>query len=131
MTISGGPYLMKPWVHRWSKKWMSYFKIMWHDGPHLMNPYWVPVGNALSIPTNVHHLLKAKVRDFINNYKWYIPFMILQAYSALDYIVPQITILVDQWRDQLLWNHSNWGLLSFKEAYNFLHPVGRTFIGPS
>ncbi|KAK2426577.1 hypothetical protein QL285_025231 [Trifolium repens] len=48
-----------------------------------------------------------------------IPSQLSQAFPTLNNLVQQITIPFEQPQDKLLWQHSDSGVLSLKDAYSF------------
>jgi hypothetical protein len=81
-----------------------------------------PVATTLQIPNAIHGTLKNKVQEFIVNYQWSIPPKLLNAYPQLIQHVQSITIPLDLQEDRLLWNSSNCGIVSLKDAYQFIAP---------
>lgn len=82
-----------------------------------------PIVDLLDIPDSVHHLLRAKVEDFIEHGKWKIPQAILEHNHNLSSELSRISIPISPVNDSLYWAASNSGELTSKDAYNFLFPV--------
>lgn len=78
--------------------------------------------DLLQIPHDLHHLLGAKVNDFIRNGVWAIPSCLLQSYPILEDELAKITIPLFPSDDHRIWYGSDYGTLTFKEAYMFLNP---------
>ncbi|MCH94279.1 putative ribonuclease H protein, partial [Trifolium medium] len=87
-----------------------------------------PLVLSLAIPSQMHSLLKAKVKDFIEDQSWKIPNCLLLAYPILQNLVDSITIPMFEKEDKLLWNLSHDGDLSLKDAYSFYNPAGQQLI---
>ena len=84
-----------------------------------------PLVDVLNIPSDLHPFLKATVNMFINNASWKIPQYLYQNFPILQGIIEKITIPTVARDDQIIWNHSHDGNLSFKEAYEYHYNVGQ------
>ncbi|XP_024636247.1 uncharacterized protein [Medicago truncatula] len=98
-------------------------KILIGDGENTL--FWTdkwggpPLCDILQIPPNIHHLLKSRVSDYIQNYQWNIPWQLQTLFPNLKNLVEQVTIPVVHKCDKLVWTNSASGDLSLKEAYLF------------
>lgn len=81
--------------------------------------------SQLNIPVNLHTHLKAKVSDFIVNGQWNIPFSVLLTFPQVNYLAEKVTIPFEETADKLIWNSSNNGELSFKQAFEYKYGIGQ------
>lgn len=70
----------------------------------------------------IHHELTVSVCDFIHNFEWNLPSDLCNAHPVLTSQILQIEIPSELIPDSLMWKQSSNGLLTFKEAFKFLHP---------
>ncbi|KAF1882437.1 hypothetical protein Lal_00039085 [Lupinus albus] len=76
--------------------------------------------DMLRIPAAVHSSLVAKVSDFVLNTVWTIPTVFAETFpNVMDNIV-QFSISMNQ--DKLIWQGTNNGILSLKDAYACIKP---------
>lgn len=80
--------------------------------------------SLFNIPPHLHQYLKARVSDFLQDGAWIIPDILKIKYPALDFELKNISIPFFQAEDQLMWDKSESGGLSLKEAYVFHNPPG-------
>lgn len=81
-----------------------------------------PLVDLLHIPENCHHLLKARVSDFIHGSSWSIPSPINQKFPELANILLKVHIPFFSETDHMIWTGSELGKLPFKEAFFHLNP---------
>jgi hypothetical protein len=97
----------------------------WQVGNGEMINFWLdpwcgdPLVHSLNIPQHLHPLLKAKVKDFIDNNRWKIPTCLLLAYPALQSLTDNIIIPLREKEDKFFWKHSHDGDLTMKDSYSF------------
>ncbi|KAK2430924.1 hypothetical protein QL285_029213 [Trifolium repens] len=78
-----------------------------------------PLVEQLGIPVHIRPLLTASVSDFIVNGRWSIPAQLSLMFSNLESIIAAVVIPMELENDTLLWQHTDSGDLSFKQAYTF------------
>jgi len=61
----------------------------------------------------------SSLNAYIHNFHWNIPVTLMNLFPALRLIVTQVTLPAADKCDQLIWNHTNSGNLSSKDAYSF------------
>ncbi|MCH91017.1 putative ribonuclease H protein [Trifolium medium] len=102
--------------HIFSSNWSSvknnlqevYYNSSWQIGNGEEINFWLdpwcgePLVLSLAIPSQMHYLLKAKVKDFIEDQSWKIPKCMLLAYPNLQNLVDSITIPLSEKDDKLL-----------------------------
>lgn len=93
-------------INSWTDRWLSH-----------------PIVDILQIPEIMHIDLKATVSNFTYNSNWFVPAAISNRSAALVAQVKQITIPIVPCEDKIVWNSSNSGQLTLKEAYFFLYFV--------
>ncbi|XP_045794076.1 uncharacterized protein LOC123888954 [Trifolium pratense] len=88
---------------------------------NLWNDPWcgVPLAQSLHIHQSVINGLLQQVSDIILNQQWHIPPSLNHMFPNLKNLVHHITLPVDCSSDQLCWNHSSSGTISWKLAYEF------------
>lgn len=102
---------------------------MWQIGDGRSINFWLdnwlsqPLAEQLQIPDHMHKDLKATVSDFIENESWIIPANLLENHPTLLNSLARVTIPSYVESDQLCWKGSSSGLLSFKDAFNFIRPA--------
>jgi hypothetical protein len=69
--------------------------------------------------------LEAKVKHFIHDKAWRIPSDISHVFSNLSALLQKVHIPKFVCNDQLMWSRSKSDLLSFKDAYFHLSPLGQ------
>jgi hypothetical protein len=74
-----------------------------------------PLCDLFDIPKS----LTSSVSDYIHNGQWNIPSQLFQQFNALSNLVHQITIPREPSQDQLIWKHSDSGVLQLSDAYQF------------
>lgn len=98
-------------IHFWLDKWLD-----------------VPLVERLHIPAHTHNELCATVADFIQDNDWQIPpaFQLLFPVVVAD--MKRVVIPKFEAKDQLIWNGTCSGKLSFKEARSFLNPANQNVL---
>jgi len=97
----------------------------WNLGDGVNINFWTdnwcgkPLVEEYSIDPGLHENLSSTVNLFIKDAKWKIPQPLIQNFPNIQNIVETITIPVIAKDDELLWNLSSNGELSFKDAYLF------------
>lgn len=100
----------------------------WQIGNGTMVNFWNdtwlsrPITELIGIPSTSE--LKATVSDFMVNGSWCIPQLLTGLFLTLKDEIQQVVIPNFPAKDQLRWSSSSTGLLSFKDAFYFLSPVG-------
>jgi hypothetical protein len=74
--------------------------------------------DLFNIPTQTSQHLSATVSDFILNGSWQFPPALLQHFN-FSHILQNITIPIEESKDNLLWMHTDSGCLQLKDAYLF------------
>lgn len=91
----------------WSDRWLSQ-----------------PIVDLLNLPPIMHKTLNASVAHFIVDNSWVIPSNLIAHCPDLVNEIKQINIPKFPSEDQqLVWNLTDYGILSFKSAYQFCKPV--------
>lgn len=92
------------------------------------NDKWLDLAlvQKMNLPSSFHASLKATVNDFISDYKWNIPSFLIVKVPHIVEEIQQVVIWEACAEDVLVWNHTESGSLSFKEAYDYLFPVQNT-----
>lgn len=86
---------------------------------NLYKDKWLPesIINKLEVPANLHKSLRGTVKDFIVEKCWCFPYEFATRYPLLIEEIRKIIIIVSAITDQLVWNDSNCGDLTFKAAF--------------
>jgi ribonuclease HI len=84
-----------------------------------------PLVHSLDIPLNLHPFLSSTVNQFLVENHWLIPPILVNHYPQLLSFINQVTIPCDPKPDELVWNSSNSGSLSLKDAFLHQAPVGQ------
>jgi hypothetical protein len=63
--------------------------------------------------------LSATVEDFIHDHQWHIPFDLEALFPNIRHFIDRFSIPLEHKPDVLVWNHTDTGNLSLKEAYSF------------
>lgn len=92
-------------VNFWKDKWLDY-----------------PIVHLLDIPQHVHGSLHSSVAAFIRGNSWEIYHDLAHRFPSLAAKIKQILIPLFNIEDSLVWTGNESGCLTFKEAFNFLHP---------
>lgn len=69
----------------------------------------------LEIPPDMHHLLKARVSDFMDNQAWSFPDQLAGMFPELVVDIMKIEILASPTVDQLVWSETDSGFMPFKD----------------
>ena len=85
----------------------------------------VSIASQLNISPHFHANLTNKVKDFIFNGQWNFPSSMLICFPQVNFITEQVTIPFEATEDKRIWQPSNNGDLSFKQAYEFKYGVGQ------
>src|SRR4051812_3564586 len=80
--------------------------------------------DQLNILCDIHSNLTSNVDDFIHNFNWSVPVISTRWYPNLPGIITQSHIPLDPRPDELSWNNSTAGTLTFKEDFKFKSPSG-------
>lgn len=80
------------------------------------------MGDVLNISANMHKGLNTSVAFFIENGNWIIHGTLLSKLSSLGINLSHIVVPKFSVADQLLWQDSSLGILSFKEVFLHLKP---------
>jgi ribonuclease HI len=93
------------------------------NGEHInfWNANWcgVVLSDYYNIPSHIKQQLTSTVSDYISNGGWNIPSQLDLEFLNLNSLVHQAIIPLEPSHDSLLWEHTDTGSLSLKEAYNF------------
>jgi len=81
--------------------------------------------SVLDIPVHLHHNLKARVSDFINDFNWNFPLEVENVFPILKQLALKVTLPINVRKDTLLWKPSNTGVLTFKKAFLFKQGTGQ------
>lgn len=95
-------------IHFWLDKWLD-----------------VPLVERLHFPAHTHNELCATVADFIQDNDWQIPPVFQLLFPAVVADMKRVVIPKFEAKDQLIWNGTCSGKLSFKEARSFLNPANQ------
>jgi hypothetical protein len=120
---------------------------MWTIGKGESISYWkdnwlgVPLVEAMNIPPRTFKHLNSQVLEMIENFSWVIPSNIVERDPTLVAKIVSTVIPRQQYDDRLVWKKSKDGVLTSKQAYEFLFPpsadpswyiqLWRPFIPPS
>jgi hypothetical protein len=99
----------------------SCWKIGTGQSINLWNDAWcgVPLAHSLHIHQSVINCLPQHVSDIILNQQWHISPGLNLIFPNLKNLVQHIILPLDCISDQLCWNHSSSGTISWKLAYEF------------
>ena len=84
-----------------------------------------PIADSLNIPPHQATNLSAIVSDFIFDFEWYIPPVVLQSFPHISSLFSHIFIPKVPLEDNLVWSDSKTGNLTLKEAFTHLTPPGQ------
>lgn len=84
-----------------------------------------PLVGLMHIPEFWLQNLSAMVKDFIHEGDWHISDILQNQYSCLEKEVQQIRIPKLLAEDHMVWNKSDSGMLTHKEAYLFQNTTGQ------
>ena len=83
----------------------------------------ISIASQLNIPQHLQENLNAKVLDFILNGRW--NFSVLNRLPLVKSLVEHVTIPFEITEDKRIWQPSNNGVLTFKNAFEFKYGVGQ------
>lgn len=92
-------------VNFWTDDWISH-----------------PIADLTQVPAQFHDELKAKDKDFIVDNAWIILDELENRFPDVYNEIQQTVIPFISCADQLIWQGTETGELSFKEAFSFLNP---------
>lgn len=81
----------------------------------------------MNLPSDFHHSLKSPIAHFIVDNSWAIPSPLDACCPTLVSEIKQVTVPNFSIEDQLVWNLSADGNLSFKGAYLLCKPIQQSF----